>query len=318
MREYENVGLRWENILREQIQNVQDEYPEIDVRSLFAPLISMLNSNRIPSKIILSSGKVEAYGYILPAMGIRDRAISSVGFVKDSISNLPRGEKIIEWLENETIREGKLLIIDGLYNSSFLEEALQSHGFTRSNRVKMIGDIDRIVEKLKRVDTSGISSKLELLHSAEVDPSAVSMAQLESYSTSPDRVLLIMEDGKNVTYSILLSGYYGKVLGSASLVAVNSSGILGSITVTDGLDEISYRGIPLIVDFFTEASRRHTGIGSYLLLRSVESLKLLGHTQVQLWVNTSAEAMEFYVNCGFIISGGENTTYWKDFRNSDK
>ncbi|MGP6240202.1 GNAT family N-acetyltransferase [Cuniculiplasma sp. SKW4] len=314
MKELENVGLKWDLILKPHIEQIQKQNPDMNIKSLFTPLISMLNSNRIPSRVILSAGKVMAYAYVLPAMGIRDRNIASIGFIEEDDSNRSRGESLLKWLEGESSRERKLLILDGLYNSSFLDVSLREIGFHRSTRIKMIGHIDNVLEKLSHYNFEEIEMSTEILHSSDVNPEALSEIQYGAYSESPDRVLLILENEKNITFEILLSGYYGKILTSSSIILVNRSGIVGSITVSDGSEEIIGKNIPLIVDFFTSKIERSKGYGIYILKKSLESLKLLGYKEVQLWVNQESSAYQYYLKRGFNKTGEENTTYWKDYR----
>lgn len=314
MREMENIGLNWKMILKPHMDEIKKQNENINVESLFAPLISMLNSNRIPSKVMISDSNVVGYSYILPAMGIRDRNIASMGFLRDEDSNKERGKIILEWLEGETKKEDKLLILDGLYNISSLEGSIIAMGYKKSDRIKLIGNIDEILERISNSEFKDVEMSTEVIHSSEVNPAAISEVQYQAYSSSPDKVLLILENGKNITFETLLSGYYGKILSSSSIVLVNSDGILGSITISDGSDEITQRGIPLIVDFFTCNNYRTMGYGLFILKKSLESLKLLGYKNVQLWVNRSSDAYNYYLKRGFKPTDEENTTYWKDFR----
>lgn len=314
MKELENVGLKWDLILKPHIEQIQNQNPGMNVKSLFNPLISMLNSNRIPSRVILSAGKVMGYAYVLPAMGIRDRNIASLGFMEDDDSNRSRGESLLKWLESESSRENKLLILDGLYNSSFLDDSMNKMGFHKSSRVKMMGRIDEILESVSHYNFHEIEMSTEVLHSSDVNPEALSEIEYTAYSESPDKVLLILENGRNITFEILMSGYYGKILTSSSIILVSKDGILGSIIVSDGSEEIIGKNIPLIVDFFTSEIERNKGYGAFILKKSLESLKLLGYKEVQLWVNQYSNAYQYYIKRGFNKTGEENTTYWKDFR----
>ncbi len=318
MDKIDNVKLNWDVILEPQISSIQRDYEGTDVRRLFQPLIEMLNSNRVPSKVILNKGEIAAYSYILPPVGIRDRIVSSMGFLKDEEGNVSRAENMLEWLEAKARSEKKLLILDGIYNASFLEQDLLKKGYIKIKRVKMSFPLNQYKNILDEENIGNIEESTEIVNPVNINPDLISKIQEEAYASNPDRILLFKDSIKNITYNILLSGYYGKILSSPSFVLVSSEGILGSILVTDGSEEVTMKNIPLIVDFFTNPSFRNAGNGSFILYQSLRNLFLLGFKKVQLWVNENSPAYNFYMKKGFQRERDENITYMKDFRESNQ
>ena len=79
MEKVNNVKLDWNLILSSQKKVFRDKFKDLNADEVYAPVIDMLNKNRIPSRVILSNGRICAYGYVMPPQGIDDRLICSMG-----------------------------------------------------------------------------------------------------------------------------------------------------------------------------------------------------------------------------------------------
>ena len=114
---------------------------------------------------------------------------------------------------------------------------------------------------------------------------------------------------------ILLDGYYGKFMPSPSCV-LYKNGVAGACIITDGKEEFINTGVPLIVDIFVKKEFRDRGFSYAMIRHAAEKLEMLGHEEMQLWVNEASKARNIYQDIGFADTGEAETLYWKDFRKS--
>lgn len=312
MKEVNNIQLEWGDILMKQMQAFDQISDQNLSTSLYASLIEKLNSNQIPSKVYFKDGIPKCYGYLLPSTDSSDRILCSIGFESEDETLKEMGKKILEWFIEVGKSQGKLLILDGVFNGVFFEETVQQYGFSVANRVKLICDLETIIENLS-VKVENVHSDGLLLNVDEVDIEELCTAEENAYSDSPDKFLLIRNGGKNVTLQVILQGIYGKPLNAASGV-IYSSSVEGMIIVTDGTVEIFKNSTPLIVDIFVAPEYKRKGIGSKLMLYAARKLKILGHNQVQLWVNKDSQAYNFYNSIGFFYEGEDDRLSYLDFR----
>ena len=314
MEELTNIKLDWNIILGKQIRTLQDQFPGIDAVKLFRPIVDLLSSNMIPSRVVISRGEVSAYSYILPSGILDDRIICTIGFIRDSEENMDKAETILNWLDDLSAKSGKLIIIDNMFNGTFLNGTLEKQGFTVDRRLKMKSPLKNIRERKDDSELSGnLNGEAIILKIDEVDIDEMRVAQYDAYCDSPEHYLLYRKDGKNLTYDILLNGYYGKFMPSPSSV-LYKDGVAGACIITDGREEFINTGVPLIVDIFVNKEFRDKGFSSFLIRYASDKLQLLGHTDIQLWVNENSKARSIYRDIGFMDTGEIETLYWKDFR----
>lgn len=314
MEELTNIKLDWNIILGKQIATLQEQFSNIDAAKLFRPIIDLLSSNMIPSRVVISRGEVYAYSYILPSGVLDDRIICTIGFTRDSEDNVDKAETILKWLDELSARSAKLIIIDNMFNGTFLNGTLEKQGYTMDRRIKMKSTLKNIMEmKDKSEFTESLNQETIIMKVDEVDINKISIAQYDAYCDSPEHYLLYRKDGENLTYDILFNGYYGKFLPSPSCVLYNN-GVAGACIITDGREEFVNTGVPLIVDIFVNKDFRNNGFSSFLIRYAAEKLQLLGHTEIQLWVNEYSKARSIYRDIGFMDTGEIETLYWKDFR----
>lgn len=312
MKEVKNIQLEWGHILMKQMQAFDQISDQNLSKSLYASLIEKLNSNQVPSKVYFKDGVPKCYGYLLPSADSSDRILCSIGFESEDETLIEMGKKILEWFIEVGKSHEKLIILDGVFNGAFFEETVQQYGFLVANRVKLVCDLETIIEnlseKVEHVHSHGL-----LLNLDEVDIGELCIAEENAYIDSPDKFLLIRNEGKNVTLQVILQGIYGKPLKAVSSVIYGSS-VEGMIVVTDGTVEIFHTSTPLIVDIFVAPEYKRKGIGSTLMLYAARKLKILGHNQVQLWVNTDSQAYNFYKSIGFSYEGEDDRLWYLDFR----
>ena len=314
MEELTNIKLDWNIILGKQIDTLQEQFPDLEAAKLFRPIIDLLSSNMIPSRVVISRGEVCAYSYILPSGVLDDRIICTIGFMRDSEDNMDKAETILKWMDELSARSGKLIIIDNMFNGTFLNGILEKQGYTMDRRIKMKSPLKNIMERKDESEFTGnLNQETVILKVDEVDIDKMRIAQYDAYCDSPEHYLLYRKDGKNLTYDILFNGYYGKFMPSPSCV-LYKDGVAAACIITDGREEFVNTGVPLIVDIFVNKEFRDNGFSSFLIRYAAEKLQLLGHTEIQLWVNENSKARSIYRDIGFMDTGEIETLYWKDFR----
>ncbi|MCL4323731.1 MAG: hypothetical protein M1498_04730, partial [Candidatus Thermoplasmatota archaeon] len=72
MEKVSNVKLDWNIILSSQKKMLKEKIKDLSVDNIYAPIIEMLNNNKIPSRVIMSNGAIGPYGYIMPPQSIDD------------------------------------------------------------------------------------------------------------------------------------------------------------------------------------------------------------------------------------------------------
>ena len=314
MEELTNIKLDWNIILGKQIDTLQEQFPDLEAAKLFKPIIDLLSSNMIQSRVVISRGEVCAYSYILPSGVLDDRIICTIGFMRDSEDNMDKAETILKWMDELSARSGKLIIIDNMFNGTFLNGILENQGYTMDRRMKMKSPLKNIMERKDETEFTGILNRETIILKVdEVDIDKMRIAQYNAYCDSPEHYLLYRKDGKNLTYDILFNGYYGKFMPSPSCV-LYKDGVVAACIITDGREEFINTGVPLIVDIFVNKEFRDKGFSSFLIRYAAEKLQLLGHTEIQLWVNENSKARSIYRDIGFMDTGEIETLYWKDFR----
>ena len=315
MEKVNNVKLDWNLILLSQKRLFQDKFRDMNADEVYAPVIDMLNNNRIPSRVIVSNGRICSYGYVMPPQGIDDRLICSMGFVNKDESYIKKGIDILSWFSEMASKESKLLIIDGIFNGEEFFSELEKLNFTRAYRVKLIGNLDTIMERMKKSYESlrERNENFIELQNDEISMKELGIAQSEAYNGTPDEFLLIQKDGHNITPEIINSGYYGKILFTPSRILHNGE-IIGSVQVSDGSFEFFRINTPLLVDLFISKKYQGKGYGSYLLYQSCKKLKNLGYSNIQLWVNRDSTSYKFYKDSGFQDEGEDDLMYYRDFR----
>ncbi|MGP6294228.1 GNAT family N-acetyltransferase [Caldiplasma sukawensis] len=305
MEELKNVKIDWKAILSEQIKELSQKYGENKVSEYYEPLIRMLSENKIPSRVVIRKGMVSAYGYILDSELSDDRKLGFIGFSKEE-NHSPEDLKIITGFFEEKCREkSSTLIIDGIFNNPF-PGLMSELDYNAINRVKMIRDVDS--------NFKNISEDENMFQLSNFKVEDLNLFQEDQYSRETDSVLLLRKKGKNETFSYIYRGIYGKPIWEASLI-IYMNGIAGICAITDGSQELSYRGTPLIVDFSVRSDLRGKGLGKRLMFQVLKKLHLLGHKDVQLWVSVENPAHEFYKKLGFRETEETETIHYKIIKN---
>lgn len=303
MEEINNVKIDWKAILSDQIKELSQKYGEQMVSEYYEPLIRMLSENRIPSRVVIRKGKVSAYGYILNSELSDDRKIGFIGFSNEENHSSEDLKIITKFFEEKCQEKTSFLIIDGIYNNPF-PDLMKELDYNMIKRVKMIRDVDNSFKNIN------ISEDKNIVPLSDFKVDDLNLFQEEQYSKETDSVLLLRRKGNNETFSYIYKGIYGKPIWGASLI-IYMNGIAGICAITDGSQELSQRGIPLIVDFSVRSDLRHKGIGKMLMFQALKKLYLLGYRYVQLWVSVDNGAYEFYKKLGFRETDETETIHYK-------
>ncbi|MCL5888936.1 MAG: GNAT family N-acetyltransferase [Candidatus Thermoplasmatota archaeon] len=316
MEKVSNVKLDWNIILSSQKKMLKEKIKDLSVDNIYAPIIEMLNNNKIPSRVIMSNGAIGPYGYIMSPQGIDDRLICSMGFMNKDDSYKAKGSDVVEWFLSIASKTSKLLILDGIFNGEGFFDELPKFHFNKAYRVKMIGNLDLVIKKLAKESQKFIDSHHDFieLQNDEISSRDIAAEQSGSYKGTPDEFLLISKNGMNITPDVINSGYYGKILTTPSRI-INNGEIIGSIQVSDGSYELLRNETPLLVDLFVAKNYQGKGYGRYLIYQASKSLRNLGYSDIQLWVNRNSNSYDFYRKMGFEEEGEDDLMYYRDFRN---
>ncbi len=67
--ELNNVKLDWNTILEKQINKLQEKYPENNIGQAYSQIISLLNENKIKSRVIANGNRVICYSFMIGYSG---------------------------------------------------------------------------------------------------------------------------------------------------------------------------------------------------------------------------------------------------------
>ena len=95
--EMHNMKLDWNSILDGQMQWLENLYKNGEIRSSYNAIIPLITDNKIPSRIIISGGKVLAYSYYIKGNEDDDRIYSTLGFQSKTIDD-NKITSLLNWL----------------------------------------------------------------------------------------------------------------------------------------------------------------------------------------------------------------------------
>ncbi len=292
----DNYKIRWDLILKKEIDYLSKKYPDIDVKNNYTSIINQLTENKLKSKIIINKNEFIGYAYVMKSSEKNDRLYADVGFASRKKINEERLKTFFDWLIDMSKKEKKKILLNPIFNGNELSDKyLINSGFKKMTRKKMSVNLENYTYKTINTDyeISGIKNVNEALYAD---------AEYESFKYSSDKFLFsnIREDRINSVKN-LLNGEYGKIIEDASIILKNKGRIIAGILSS----QISFDKA-FIVSIFVKKEHRKKGTGKYLLFSVMNRLKALAFKQAFLWVNNNNFAVDFYLKSGFVFEDYPN------------
>ena len=264
--EISNIKIDWGPILEGQIKYLEETYPDIAIRESFRGIISLLNSNKIKSRVILSGINVAAYGFVMESQHLDDRIYGSLGFTDPSFASETRLKNLIDWAENIASSMKRYLMINEIFNSESLgEKYLLDHGYAKHRRDAMnISLIDLELEPEK------FPTEFEIAEIYGTTYQEYAKAEYAAYEGSPDRILFhtASEMDRFTLAKSIFDGAYGDLIPSASLIVRHHGKLIGAVLATKKKTSGNSRGA-LIADIFVDRDYRGNGLGTALMQNSL-------------------------------------------------
>ncbi len=294
--EISNIKIDWAPILEGQIKYLEETYPDIAIRESFKGIIDLLNSNKIKSRVILSGINVAAYGFVMESQNLDDRIYGSLGFTDPAFANETRLRNLLEWAENIASSMRRYLMINEIFNAESLgEKYLIDRGYTKHRRDAMI--IWLTDQSLK---PEKFPAEFEVTEIYGTTYQEYAKAEYAAYEGTPDRILFhtSSEMDRFTLAKSIFDGSYGEIIPSASFVVRHHGKLIGSVLATKKKTSANTKAA-LIADIFVDSSYRGNGLGTTLMLNSLERLKSLGFDYAELWVTEGNQARHLYESLGF-------------------
>jgi predicted GNAT family N-acyltransferase len=285
----DNYRLNWDVILKKEIDFLSKKYPDIDIKGSYASIVTLLNENKIRSRIIMHKNELVGYAYIMDSNDKSDRLYADIGFISSKKINEERLGELFEWLIGIASEEKKKLMLNSIYNGNDLsDQYLIKSGFKTIIRKRMVIDLnDYTYKKLeKEYDVSGIR---------DINMDLYSDAEYEAFKYTSDKFLFSNKREDRIQTVInLFNGDYGEIIKEVTVILKNKGRISGAVISSKlGFDRA------FIVSIFVKRAYRKTGMGKYLLFTALNRLKALSYHYVFLWVNAENFARDFYLHYGF-------------------
>ncbi|MEM0139922.1 MAG: GNAT family N-acetyltransferase [Ferroplasma sp.] len=285
----ENYRLNWDIILKKEVDFLSKKYPDIDIKNSYSSIISLLNENKIQSKIILDRKEFIGYAYIMAPADKSDRLYADIGFISPKKITEERVKIFFDWLIEIASKNKKKLMLNPIFNGNEIsDKAIAKYNFVTIVRKRMVLDLNTYkYQKLEeKYDTAGINNLNMLLYAD---------AEYESFKYTSDKILFSNKREDRIkSVEALFKGEYGEIISDASIIINNKGRISGGIISSRlGFDR------SFIVSIFVKRAYRKQGMGKYLLLSALNRLKALSYNYVYLWVNSNNFASKFYSDYGF-------------------
>ncbi len=302
-----NVKLDWNSILEKHVDKLQEMYPENDVRQAYGNIISLLNDNKIKSRVIINGNRAICYAFIVDYSGFNDRLYAVMGFEDAGYVEDSRIENLVSWMEKEGKESRKSVVVGDIYNSNpRVEEFLSSGGFKRLERIRLELKLDNYTQEMP--DDGGYV--FDGIYS--VTPGAYSDAEYRAFLGGDDIILFPAEHEQRVLFtSQIFDGRLGKIIPEASAVIKDGEKIIAAILSVEAGSTVNSDKRALIADIFVDNDYRKNGLGKLILARSLSALRTLGFNSVILWVSTNNPARSLYDKFSFRDMGyGREISYF--------
>lgn len=298
--EMHNIKLDWGSILENHIEWLEELYDSDQIRSSYEAIIPLLIENKIPSRVIVTGGKVIAYAFYIKG-NEDERIYSTMGFLSTKIDE-GKISFLVDWLIDESRRENKTIIMNGIFNEPInFMELITKKDFNVINRIRMELELtDNVMSdyvlndkiEFKNIHNSNLEETCDLIY--------------DSFRGLPERILLPAGDNRSKLLSkSLMDGTYGKIMEKISYLVSENNNTIGGVIFTDGSTEL--KKIPLLLFIFVLSDYRGKGLSEEILARAIFELKKSGIKEVQLWVDRNNFAYNIYKKSGFKECENEKT-----------
>ena len=297
----QNVKLDWDSILERQINWLEKLYDSDQIRPSYEAIIPLLTENKIPSRVIISGGKVVAYAFYITDNDGNDRLYATMGF-HNTLLDEQKIASLLDWLKTESKRQNKTVIMNGIFNEpENFKEIASKNGFNSINRVRMELSLDKIMLNEGKEDTRFTFTTIDKGNLTE----ACDLI-FDAFRSLPERILLPVGDNKtSMLAHSLMNSTYGKLIEEISYLASENDNSVGGVIFTDGSTEL--KRIPLLLFIFVLDEYRGQGISEAIMERALLKIKKLGFEGVQLWVDKNNFAYKMYRKFGFQEYENEKT-----------
>ncbi|MCW6168247.1 MAG: GNAT family N-acetyltransferase [Thermoplasmatales archaeon] len=306
--ELNNVKLDWNGILDKQINKLEEKYPENNIRQAYSQIISLLNENKIKSRVITNGKSVICYSFMIDYSGFIDRLYAVLGFEDESYVDAARAENLLTWIESEARKEDKSVVIGDIYNGTeTISNLLGEHGFFKMERIRLeLGLKDYF-------PTHAENFSREFNEIFSVTPASYSDAQFDAYSGEDDVLLFPSTRNERIPSTArILEGEIGKLIPEASFVLKEGEKIIAGIISVETENKNGSSRRALIADIFVDKNNRKKGLGKEILSKSLDKLKEMNFDSVILWVSLNNPARFLYFNLGFRETGyGREISYFQ-------
>lgn len=297
--DFNNVKLNWDEILTPYIRFLEDRLPGEGVRERFTGIIQDLNSNRIKSRAIISSARAIAYAFFINPRFNSDRLYSNIGFLSQDHFTMERFSNLLAWLSEEAGKQHRFLAVDAPFNvpEEMAQKAFVSMGMSRVERISMSMPVANLTG-----DQPELPQDFEIRPIRSLNEIQYSDVEYESYQDSAEHVLFSssIEDRHSFTSAVFNEEMFGSIIEDASFVLRNGDRVAGAVLYTD-LASSGARNNALLASIFVTRKYRGSGLGEFLLRKSLIQLRNIGYGTVVLYTNqANSSAIALYRKFGFV------------------
>lgn len=308
MLEIENIKINWKPLIAFQKGEYLRRYPFSDMERIFNNLETMLEENRIPSRVLVSNGRVRGFAYLIYNPLFRGRINGYICFPDPELYSDESLSGIIRWMVATGRQRKTDVVIQDISGSPAGDGLIISEGFEMLGRTSMTIHLAAAVESVTEVPDG-----VEVMDFSSFNFNEYLDAQGNAYSDTDESRFLIPENrsDRSELLRTVIEGSFGELIYEASFLARYQGKLVGAIMVCSGMNRTDGTRIPLIEDLFVLRDFRSRGIGTHLLFRSLQSLKDKNYSSAELAVSLGNNAMKIYEKTGFVKYGEPERMYMR-------
>ncbi len=306
--EISNVKVDWAPILEGQIKYLENIYPDAAIRETYHDIIERLNENKIKSRLIINGITVAGYAFVIESSLLNDRIYGSLGFTDRAFATDERVRVLVEWAENIARSQGKYLMINEIFRAEDVSEKfLIDRGYTMVKR----GRMEVTLDEFKSVEEK-YPKEFEILPVIGTSYQEYSRAEFDAYAGTPDIILFhsASEADRVAMVKAMFTGSYGEIVPSASSAVRHHGKLIAAIIATTKPERQINERHAMIVDVFVNREYRGNGLGTALMVNSLNRLKELGFETAELWVTAGNDAAHIYERLGFKSSSSAKEVFY--------
>ena len=306
--EIENVKINWKPLIAYQKGEYLKRYPFPDIERIFNNLEAMLEENRIPSRVLVTNGRVRGFAYLIDNPLFHGRINGYICFPEPNLYSDESLTGIIKWMISTGIQRKSDVAIQDISGAAVNDGVIVAEGFEMLERTGM-----RIQIPSGHENHAQVPEGFEFSDFSSFDFQEYLDAQWNAYSSTVDSRFLIPENRRERSELLrtVIDGSFGEIIYEASLLARYRGKLAGAILVCSGMSRTDMSRIPLIEDLFVSREFRRRGIGTHLLSRALENLRNASYRSAELAVSSGNPALRIYERSGFIKYGPPERMYLK-------